>query len=268
MKTPQIIGILNITPDSFSDGGDYNNINEAISHAKLMIEDGVNVIDVGAVSTRPNAKHISYDEEVKRLNEILPELKNLAKDAGVKISLDSHNYKVTQKFIDYIDIINDVNGLDDANMQALALDSGKEVIFMHSMGVPVDNSLRCLDPEQDVIEFLLNWRDKKLDKLVSIGLKKEQLIFDQGIGFGKNATQSIEIILRVNELVSKEVKILIGHSRKSCFASFGEKDPKKRDLETHIATTYLLDKNIDYVRVHDVQGTIRAINLYKTLHRL
>lgn len=266
MKTPQIIGVLNITPDSFSDGGNYNHIDKAIAHTRSMIEAGANIIDIGAASTRPNAEIIPYDEEIKRLNTTLPELKNLVNNTKIKISLDSYNYQTIAKFMPYIDIINDVTGMDDANMQAIAAESGKDVIFMHNMGVPVDNNLRCLDPKQDVIEFLLNWRNRKLGELEFKGLKSTQLIFDPGVGFGKNATQSLEIILRINELVSNKIKILVGHSRKSFLSLFGEKDPIKRDLETHITTTYLLDKNIDYIRVHDVAGTVRAINLYKKLH--
>ena len=268
MKIPQIIGILNITPDSFSDGGNYNHIDNAITHAKSMVEAGASIIDIGAVSTRPNADIIPFDEEIKRLNIILPELKNLVNNTEVKISLDSYNYQTIAKFMPYIDIINDVTGMDDANMQAIAAESGKDVIFMHNMGVPVDNNLRCLDTKKDVIESLLNWRDRKLEELESKGLKSTQLIFDPGVGFGKNANQSLEIILRINELVSDKIKILVGHSRKSFLALFGEIDPKKRDLETHITTTYLLDKNIDYIRVHDVSGTVRSINLYRKLHGL
>jgi dihydropteroate synthase len=266
MKIPQIVGILNITPDSFSDGGNYNHIEDAISHAKLMIDAGANIIDVGAVSTRPNADYISYSEEIKRLSVILPELKKLVNNTKIKISLDSYNYQTIAKYLPYIDIINDVTGLDDSNMQTIAVESGKDIIFMHSMGVPVDNNLRCLDQNQNIIEYLLNWRDSKLEELESKGIKLSQLIFDPGVGFGKNATQSFEIILRINELVSDKIKILVGHSRKSFLSLFGEKDPKKRDLETHITTTYLLDKDIDYIRIHDVSGSIRAINLYKKLH--
>ena len=268
MKIPKIIGILNITPDSFSDGGNYSHIDDAIAHAKSMIEAGANIIDIGAISTRPNADCISYQEEIKRLSTILPELKNLISNTEIKISLDSYNYQTIAKYIPYIDIINDVTGMDDVNMQTVAIESGKDIIFMHNMGVPVDNNLRCLDPQQYIIEFLLNWRDRKLEELESKGIKSTQLIFDPGVGFGKNTTQSFDIILRISELVSNKVTILVGHSRKSFLSLFGEKDPKKRDLETHITTTYLLDKDIDYIRIHDISGTVRAINLYNKLHRV
>jgi dihydropteroate synthase len=266
MKIPKIFGILNITPDSFSDGGDYYNINAALDHAREMILAGVNIIDIGAVSTRPNGNITFPEEEVKRLEVILPELRNITLGTNVQISLDSYNYRTVDEFISYIDIINDVTGMEDKNMQALALESGKEVVFMHSMGIPVNNSLNCLDPEQDVIKFLCHWRDQKIKELLAKGFSLEKLTFDPGIGFGKNSHQSLAIITRVSELVSKKIKILIGHSRKSFLTLFGEKDPKKRDLETHIISTYLFNKNIDYIRVHDVSGTQRVISLYTTLY--
>lgn len=267
IKIPKIVGVLNITPDSCSDGGLYMEVDAALSHAKEMMEAGVNVIDIGAVSTRPDGQIVSYQEEISRLENIMPELRHLVSGTGVIISLDSCHYQTIDKFMQYIDIINDVTGLENINMQDVALASGKEVIFMHSMGVPVNNKIKCLDSSQDVVGFLCNWRQVQLEKLMTKGFNQDQLIFDPGIGFGKDAVQSLEMVVRIKELVSAKVRILLGYSRKSFLSIFGENDYKKRDLETHIVTNYMLDKNIDYIRVHDVPGTYRAINLFKTLNQ-
>ncbi len=266
MSTPQIVGILNITPDSFSDGGDSYRVLDAMNHAREMITSGVSIIDVGAVSTRPKGDFISYDDEIQRLKTIVPELRNFLAGTNIRISLDSYNYQTIAEFISDIDIINDVTGLNDVNMQAVTLESGKEAIFMHSMSVPVNNTLYCLDTKIDIIEFLLNWRDRKIETLTAKGFKLENLVFDPGIGFGKDAHQSMSIIARIDELVSGDVKIMIGHSRKSFLTLCGESDAKKRDLETHIITNFLLDKNINYLRVHDVLGTCRVLKLYNYIN--
>lgn len=255
----KIVGVLNITPDSCSDGGLYLEAEAAINHAKDMIKAGADIIDVGSVSTRPNGDFVSVDEEISRLKDVMPALKALVKGTGVLISLDSYNHQTLASFMDYIDIINDVTGMENPKMQHLALESGKDTIFMHSMGVPVNNSERCLAENIDVIKFLISWREQKVEQLLGLGFKSENLIFDPGIGFGKNLEQSMTIVLRLEELISPDFKIMIGHSRKVFLSLLGGMDYKNRDKETHAITRSIRDVGVDYLRVHDVAGTKLAL---------
>lgn len=258
--TTKIVGVLNITPDSCSDGGLYLQSGAAINHALEMIKAGADVIDVGAVSTSPLAKkNVSIEEEIKRLEPIMEPLAKLAREHKIVISLDSYNHQTVNCYIDYIDIINDVTGLDCPNMQKLALDSGKEVIFMHSIGVPVDNSKRCLAEDVDVVNFLKDWRDKKIDCLLSMGFKKDKLIFDPGVGFGKNLEQSMTIILRINELIRRDIRMMVGHSRKVFLSLLGASDYRNRDNQTHVITRGLRDAGVEFLRVHDVNGAKEAL---------
>jgi len=254
----KVFGILNVTPDSFSEYGNNFNHIDALSSAKEMIHCGVDVIDIGGESTRPGAVSISIDEEIKRLG-ILPEISALAKDHKVKISVDSRNYETIKTYIDYIDIINDQSGFADERIQDLALQYNKKALFMHSLSLPVVKGEFIQDA--DVVGYLKNWLRKKIDYLENKGFKKDQLIFDPGIGYGIRPEESIEILKNISSFQKFDVPILIGHSRKSFLAQFGEEDAAKRDPETHALTFFLAGNNVDYLRVHDVYATKRIIKM-------
>lgn len=259
LHKPKIMGILNITPDSCSDGGLYLNPVNALKHAEEMIEQGANIIDVGACSTRPMADPVSVEEEIARLENIMQPLHKLAQSAGVLVSLDSFYPQTVEKYLAYIDIINDVTGMDTPQMIALAQQSKKLVIFMHSMSIPVDNSKYFIPQEVDVIEFLIKWRDDKVKQLNASGISNDQLIFDPGIGFAKNSEQSMEIILKAERLTHPEIKLLYGYSRKKFLELLGGEDYYHRDIQTNAVTKFVLQKNIDYLRVHDVKATIKLL---------
>ncbi|MCH9754074.1 MAG: dihydropteroate synthase [Alphaproteobacteria bacterium] len=257
-KQSKIFGVLNITPDSFSDGGKYFTPEKALSQVKNMIEGGVDVIDVGAESTRPDSDDTDVKKEIARL-EILPEIKKLADEAGIPVSLDSRNAETIKQYIDSIDIINDVTGLRDENIQDLAIRYNKKVVLMHSLSVPVKKGeyVQC----DDYIKHLDNWLQAKLNLLYKKGFRKDQIIFDPGIAFGTSPSQVIEILKGVEKLQNFGVEVLIGHARKSFLAQFGEEDASKRDPETHALTFYLARLGVDYMRIHDVWASKRIIKM-------
>jgi dihydropteroate synthase len=257
-KQSKIFGILNITPDSFSDGGKYFDESNAMSQAKWMIDSGVDVIDIGAESTRPGADYIGTEEEISRL-KILPNIKKLADEAGVKISLDSKNARTIEKYIDYIDIINDVDSLRDESIQELAITHNKKVVLMHSLSVPVKKGeyVQC----KDFVQYLKGWLESRLNVLYSKGFKKDQIIFDPGIGFGNSSSQAIEILKGIEILQNIGVEVLVGYARKSFLAQFGEEDASKRDPETHALTFYLAKRKVSYIRIHNVSASKRIIKM-------
>lgn len=243
--TTKFVGILNVTPDSFSDGGKYTTIESALLHAKKLIEDGASIIDIGAESTRPNAIPINNIEEWQRLESILPAVIRFCHANNVLVSLDTRHAESAKKAIALgIDWINDVCGFDDIAMITAAKDSNCKLVVMHSLGVPSDKN-KILSLDVDVIEYLSHWAENKIAQLAAAGILKERLILDPGVGFGKNAKQSWQIINRIDELQKFGVPIFIGHSRKS-FLGDGD-----RDTATIEVSRALVAKGVDYLRVHE-----------------
>lgn len=245
----KFVGILNLTPDSFFDGGKYNESSTALKQLENLIADGFDVIDVGGQSTRPNALVLSDEEEWERL-EILPEIIKVAHKNNVLVSLDSYHSKNIARALDLgIDIINDVSGFSDKNMIDLAAVSGKKIVLMHNLGVPADKN-KIIDEKQDVVEVLISWAQNKIKELKNSGIKKEQIIFDPGIGFGKNASQSIKIIQEIDKFKILDLPLYIGHSNKSFLDSWQIDNCQTREEKTAFITKYLIEKNIDYIRLH------------------
>ncbi len=262
----KIVGILNITPDSYSDGGKYLEIDKALEHVELMIAQGVDLIDVGAESTRPNADFVTEEEEIKRLSGVLERIYKIARQHKVEVSLDSRNYNSLKKFADYYDIVNDVTGLRDEKIINFCVASGKRAIFMRSINVPV-NPAEIIPKDLDVIQYVQEWLNKKLELLESKNLPLHNLIFDPGIGFGLGADKDLELIKRIDELNTHNVPIMLGYSRKSFLKKYGEDDASKRDPETHVITSYLITKNIEYIRLHNVGEAVRVMKLARELYK-
>ena len=257
----KLVAILNITPDSFSDAGKYNNLNSAISYLKQLIEQSADIIDIGAESTRPGANPVTYEEEWERLKTILPEAIDYIKsynkqnNKNILISLDSRHYKTVKKALELgIDIINDVSGFEDPKMIELAARSGKKIIVMHNLGIPADKN-KIVPKNLDVIQVIIDWMKNKLEKLTDSDVKKEQIIFDPGIGFGKDAEQSINILNNIDKLRILDLPLFIGHSKKSFLSNFiPESHLNIADIadKTLIISKYLAEKQVEYLRVHDV----------------
>ena len=248
-KRTYIMGILNVTPDSFSDGGDFTNVDIAVKHAKDMIEEGADTIDLGGESTRPGHKFVSADEEIKR---IVPVIKKLKEEIKVPISIDTYKSEVAEEVLKLgVDMVNDVWGLTyDENMANVIGKYDAHVCIMHNQdGTEYDKDIMIA-----IKEFLQN----SIDKAIKAGIKKEKIVLDPGIGFGKTFEQNIEVLHRLGELQDLGYPVLLGTSRKSVLGKILDVPPKEIVAPT-VATTVLgIRDGVDIVRVHDVKENLQA----------
>ena len=257
---PLWMGILNITPDSFSDGGRYRSLDDVETEVKHMIECGVNIIDVGAESTRPNANPLSDGEEWSRLEPVLAMVRNLCADTtfAPQISIDTYHPVNAEKALEFgVDMINDVSGLRDEAMLALARDSGKTFVAMHSVTVPVDPQI-SIGRTDDACEIFAAWIDQGRKLWDSRGLDPSKIIVDPGIGFGKSSLQSLDLMRSVKRFRKLGHRVLIGHSRKRFLRTFAKFDSPDLDTETIGASLNLCAQSVDILRVHNVGAHVRA----------
>lgn len=264
MVKTKIVAILNITPDSFSDGGKYNNPNTAIEQLKILLRDGADMIDIGAESTRPGHIPISPQEEWQRLEHILPqvivEVKRFNQEhhTNITTSIDTRHYETAKKAYEMgVDLINDVDGLIDERTIDLIAQHNIPTILMHNLAVkPVPNIL--VNEHTNLTLEIIRWARKKITSLQQRGVKRSQLIFDVGIGFGKTQTQAIRILKHINAYRSLGLPLYVGHSKKRFLdeIDFGAYQKKgqilNREDKTLIISNYLIEQDVDYIRVHDV----------------
>lgn len=250
-KRTQIMGVLNITTNSFSDGGDFLDFENAKKHLNQLIIDGADIIDIGAESTKPYSKPISSEEQLKRLVPILEYIK--LKEIKTPISIDTRNAEVAQKCIDFgVSIINDVSGFDfDKKMaDVIANNPQIKIILQHSQGTP-ETMQDAPHYENLMDEIFINLKTK-IDFALSKGIKKENIIIDPGIGFGKTKAHNMEILKRWQELKTFGCPILIGLSRKSLL-DMPEATNEEKDIYTLALDSVLITQKIDYIRVHNVK---------------
>ena len=246
----KIIGILNVTPDSFSDGGKYFSAENAISHLNELIIDGADIIDIGAETTKPGAKEVSADEQLKRLVPVLNYIKE--NKITVPISVDTRSAKVADVCAELgVSIINDVSGLDfDKNMVDVIAKHGLKIIIQHSQGTP---DIMQNNPQYDnLTDEIFKSLAEKIDYAVLKGIKKENIIIDMGIGFGKTREQNFEILHRWKDFQTLGCPIMLGVSRKSLL-SIPDASNDEKDLYTLALNSILINKKIDYIRVHNVK---------------
>ena len=257
-KRTYIMGILNVTPDSFSDGGNFNKIDIAIKHAKEMVEDGADIIDIGGESTRPGHKYVEEDEEIKR---VIPVIRELKKEINVPISVDTYKASVANEALKLgVEMINDVWGLKrDKDMANTISKYDAYVCIMHNQdGTNYD---------KDIMESIKDSLKESIDIAIKSGIKNEKIILDPGIGFGKTFEQNLEVLRRLNELNDLGYPILLGTSRKSVIGNVLNVEPNER-LEGTIATTVLgVRDGVDIVRVHDVKENLKAAKMADAIYR-
>jgi dihydropteroate synthase len=271
----KIVGILNITPDSFFDGGKYNEQENSLRQLEILLKEGTDVIDVGAESTRPGALPIDDVKEWARLEDILRAIISYVKNYNqkhnkkVEVSLDSRHWKNIRKALALgIDVINDVSGFKSKEMINLAVKSGKKIVVMHNLGIPSDRN-KIIDEGLDVVRVLILWMEDKLKNLLKAGVKKKQIIFDIGIGFGKNAAQSIKLLQEIDRFRVLNLPLYVGHSNKGFLDSLVGDDLiepglKTREEKTYAISAYLASKNVEYLRVHNV-GDNRRWKIYNSI---
>jgi len=255
--SPKLVGVVNITPDSFSDGGLFTDIDRATEQVIKLASQGAQIVEIGAQSTRPNAFIQSPEQEYSRLEPILDNLKSLMQMGEILISIDTFWAEIIHKILKKYQIswINDVkNDLDDSTLKLIA-QRDCNVCIMHSLGIPPKKNV-ILDSDIPVIDTIINWATKNIERLLTLGFRKESIIIDPGIGFGKSSYQSIEILQHLELLKGLGSQVLIGHSRKSYMEAFSIKSAKERDLET-IAISASIANKADFLRVHNVEDHMR-----------
>jgi dihydropteroate synthase len=260
---PKIMGILNVTPDSFSDGGKYNCLEPALKYGLEMLADGADIIDVGGESTRPGAEDLSPERELGR---ILPVIESLRKEApDCIISVDTRKSEVAKAAVEAgADIINDVSGLQySEEMAEAAVETGAGLILMHMRGTPEsmqnEENLRYDDLIKDIKGFLSEI-GLKAEKN---GVNRESIMVDPGIGFSKTVEQNLEIIGKIREFEDLPYPLLVGPSRKSFIGKvLGEEDPGERKWGTAGVLGWLAMEEVDLVRVHDIKATKQVIKMF------
>ncbi|KAB1188843.1 MULTISPECIES: dihydropteroate synthase [Haloferax] len=250
-----VMGILNVTPDSFHDGGQFYDIDDAVSQAQAMVDAGVDIIDVGGESTRPGAEEVPIDEEIRRVTPVIEAISDL----DALVSVDTRKAAVAEAALDAgADILNDVTGLEDPEMRFLAAERDVPVIVMHSIDAPVipDKNIDYDDVVEDVIGELT----ERVLLAEKAGIPRHNIIVDPGLGFGKSKAENFELLGRIDELSALGCPILVGHSHKSMFSLVGEQTGD--NLAATIAgTTIAADRGADIVRVHDVPENVAAVNV-------
>ena len=255
---PRLVGVLNLTEDSFSDGGRYLNADRLIEKARNLMADGAEILDLGAESTRPRAHEVSAEEELSRLQWGLGELSKAGVQA--KISVDSRRAEVLEPLLESyrIDFINDVSGFADPQMQKLLSRSNARAFVMHSLGVP-PTAQTILPSAQKPQVYLLQWWHDRRKQLLAAGVEDARLIFDPGIGFGKSKFQSIEILNHLEELAEITNDVLIGHSRKSFMTVWTTHAAAERDSDTALITQNLNQAFVQYLRLHEMTSQKAAL---------
>ena len=245
-----VMGILNVTPDSFSDGGRYNNLDSAMKQAERLISEGADIIDVGGESTRPGHTQITSEEEISR---VVPVIEKISKNLDTIISIDTYKYDVAEEAIKAgANIINDIWGLqyDKGEMAELVKKSNLPIIAMHNQNDEIYN--------KDIILVLREFFEKTFKIADKYGIDRDKIILDPGLGFGKNVEQNIEILSRLNELKDME-PILLGASKKRFIGKLLNDLPFDERVEGTVATTVIgIERGVDIVRVHNVLENKRA----------
>ena len=267
IDTPQLVGIVNVTPDSFSDGGQCLDANHALERALSLVRAGAEIIDIGAESTAPNAKALSPETEWARLEPVLSAIQAARADFLIKpkISLDTRRAKVAAKALKFdLDWINDVSGLDDPAMREIAAQSKADCVVMHHLSIPEHRS-HHLPRHLDPVKIVYEWGERRLQELANIGIAPERIIFDPGIGFGKMAEQSLVLLQNISVFKQLGVRLLVGHSRKTFLSLLSSMSFAERDIETLTTSLYLAKESVDYLRVHNVEMCARGFKIMAAL---
>lgn len=256
------MGILNVTPDSFSDGGRLSSENEVLQAAQQMIDDGADMIDIGGESTRPFAPPVPVEEEIRR---VLPAVRAIRKQHSIPISIDTTKAQVAQLSLDAgADIINDISAMRlDPDMASLAATRHCPIIIMHMQGTPRDMQIK---PQyHDVIAETIKFFQDRIQFLTAYGVDPQRIIIDPGIGFGKTLAHNLAILRHTDAYQVLGCPLLIGHSRKSFLATLLGPDLGDRDRPTAVISALLCQAQVAILRVHDVKGTRQAIHLAQAI---
>ena len=256
-----VMGVLNVTPDSFSDGGQFFSLDRALAHADQMIAEGADIIDVGGESTRPGSEFVSEEEELDR---VIPVIERLAASASIPISIDTTKSSVARAALQAgAEIVNDISGLRfDPAIAAEAARAKAGLVLMHSRGTP--KTMQTLPPVEDIMTEVINGLRESVAIATQHGVMFESIAIDPGIGFGKTAEQNLELIAKLDQLVSQfpNLPFMIGTSRKGFIGKLLDDAPAEERHHGTIATVVAsVLKGAHILRVHDVKAAVEAVKV-------
>ncbi|OAT27126.1 dihydropteroate synthase [Proteus myxofaciens] len=257
LSTPQVMGILNVTPDSFSDGGTHNSLNHALEHAIKMINEGATIIDIGGESTRPGASDVSIEEELHR---VVPVVEAISQRFDVWISVDTSKAQViTESANAGASIINDIRSLQEPGALEAAAKTKLPVCIMHMQGLPktMQHSPHYDDVVKDVDSFL----GEHIQRCINAGIERDKIILDPGFGFGKNLEHNYQLLSHLNEFHHFGLPILAGMSRKSMVGQLLNVPPQQRVAGSVACAVIAAMQGAQIIRVHDVKETADAMKV-------
>ncbi|WP_338883605.1 dihydropteroate synthase [Xenorhabdus sp. TH1] len=257
LSCPQVMGILNVTPDSFSDGGTHNTFNAALEHAARMIKEGATIIDVGGESTRPGANEVSEQEELDR---VIPVIETLVQRFDTWISVDTSKAVVMRESAKAgAHIINDVRALQEPGALDAAAQSGLPICLMHMQGQP--RTMQTEPHYEDVISEVKTFLIQQIERCAAAGIAKNNLILDPGFGFGKNLSHNYQLLAHLQEFHHLGLPILAGMSRKSMIGQLLDVPPQERVTGSVACAVIAAMKGAQIIRVHDVKETVQAMQV-------
>ena len=265
LERPLVMGILNVTPDSFSDGGKFDSVDAAVGRAEQMIVEGVDIIDIGGESTRPGSQRVPVNEEISR---VIPAIKAIKDRFDIPLSIDTSKSEVTEAAIEAgAEIINDISGLRfDESIADIAAARGTGLVLMHSRGE--FETLHSQPPVESIIDEVVNDFHRSTALAEKAGVKSAQIVLDVGIGFGKTPEQNLELVAKLDKLVGEfeNFPLLVGTSRKSFIGKLLGDAPTEDRLGGSLATGVIAVMNgARILRVHDIRETVQALSIVRAI---
>lgn len=257
LNRPHVMGIVNVTPDSFSDGGKYSSTDLAVEHGLALIAEGADILDIGGESTRPGAPPVSLDEELRR---VMPVIEALAAVSTVPLSIDTYKPEVMRSAIAAgIDIVNDVRALQEDGAVEIVANSDVGVCLMHMQGMP--QTMQLAPSYQDVVSEVVHFLTDRMHVVTSAGIAIDRIVLDPGFGFGKTTAHNIALIQHLTEIDAIGRPLLVGLSRKSVLGKIAGGDEQQRLHAGLAASVISAMKGAKIVRVHDVKATVDALKI-------
>ncbi len=268
LTSPRVMGIVNVTPDSFSDGGKYAATNLAVEHALKLVEEGAAILDIGGESTRPNATPVGLQEELDR---VIPVIEALSKQVNIPISIDTYKPQVMQAAINAgASMVNDVRALQEEGAMQVVAKSNAGVCLMHMQGMP---QTMQVDPQYDhVVNDVIAFLQARLQASIGAGIAKERIVLDPGFGFGKTRVHNISLIQQLESLAAVGQPLLVGLSRKSVLGQISTAQMTGNDIDARLyasiaASVIAAQKGAKILRVHDVKATVEALKVVSAIQQ-
>ena len=262
LDRPHVMGILNVTPDSFSDGGRFNSLDNALLQAERMIQAGVSIIDIGGESTRPGAPDVSLEEELAR---VIPAIKAIRAKFDVWISIDTSKAEVMRQAVEAgADLINDGRALQEPGALQAAAEGNVPVCLMHMKGQP--RTMQASPVYDDVLMDVEAFLQERVEACEAVGISKNQLILDPGFGFGKTIEHNYHLLAHLEKFHTLGLPILAGISRKSMIFKLLDKAPADCMVGSVICATIAAMKGAQIIRVHDVEDTLEAMKIIEVMN--